>query len=78
MQLISKFDKRIDFVLCVVDGFSKYIWVILLKDKKGIRTTNTFQKILDESSRKVNKIWVDTSSQFYKRSMKSWLEKNTI
>ena len=78
MQLISKFDKGIGFVLCVIDVFSKYIRVIPLKDKKGVRTTNTFQKTLDESSRKADKIWVDTGSQFYKRSMTSWLEKNTI
>ena len=46
-----------------------------LKDKKGITITNAFQKILDESKRKPNKIWVDKGSEFYNRSMKSWLEK---
>ena len=40
--------------------------------------TNAFQKILDESNRKPNKIWVDKGSEFYNRSMKSWLEKNDI
>ena len=39
--------------------------------------TNGFQNILDESNRKPNKIWVDIDSEFYKRSMKSWLVKNT-
>ena len=34
MQLISKFNKRICFLLCVIDIFSKYAWVILLRDKK--------------------------------------------
>ena len=38
--------------------------------------TNGFQNILDESNRKPNKIWVDITSEFYKRSMKSWLVKN--
>ena len=37
--------------------------------------TNAFQKILDESNYKPNKIWVDKDSKFYNRSMKSWLEK---
>ena len=46
-----------------------------LKDKKGITTTNAFQKILDESNRKPNKIWLDKGSEFYNRSMKSWLKK---
>ena len=58
--------------------FSKYAWVIPLKDKKGITITNAFQKILKESNRKPNKIWVDKGSEFYNRSMKSWLEKSDI
>ena len=48
MQFISKFNKEIRFLLCVIDIYSKYIWVIPLKDKIGIRTTNAFQKILKE------------------------------
>ena len=74
MQLISKFNKGICFLLCVIDTFSKYAWVILKKDEKGIVTTNAFQKTLDESNPKSNKMWVDKSSEFYKRSMKSWPE----
>ena len=49
-----------------------------LKDKKDITITNTFQKILRKSIRKPSKIWVDKGSKFYKRSTKSWLEKNDI
>ena len=71
MQLISKFNKGICFLPCVIDTFSKYAWFILIKDEKGI-VTNAFQKTLDESNPKSNKIWVDKSSEFYKRSMESW------
>ena len=56
----------------------KYAWVIHLKDKKGITISNVFQKILDESNQKPNKMWIDKGSEFYNRSMKSWLEKNGI
>ena len=49
-----------------------------MKDKKGITITNAFQKILDESNRKPTRIWVDKGSEFYNRSLKSWLEKNPI
>ena len=49
-----------------------------MKDKKGITITIAFQKILDESNCKPNKIWVDKGSEFYDRTMKSWLEKNDI
>ena len=59
MQLISKFDKRIIFLLCVIDIYSKYAWVIPLKDKKGITVINAFQKILDESNHQPKKKWVD-------------------
>ena len=65
MQLMSKFKKWIRFLICVIHIFSKYAWVIPLKDKKGITITNAFQKILDESYRKPNKIWVDKDSEFY-------------
>ena len=49
-----------------------------IKDKNGITITNASQKILKESNRKSNKIWVDKGSEFYNSSMKSWLEKNDI
>ena len=78
MQLISKFNKGFRFLLCVINIHSKYAWVIPLKDKKRISITNDFQKILDDSKRKPNKIWADKNSEFYNRSMESWLEKNDI
>ena len=78
MQLIGKFNKEIRFLLCVIDISIKYAWVIPLKDKKDITITNAFQKILKESNRKSNKIWVQKGSELYHRSMKSWLEKNAI
>ena len=56
MQLISKFNKGFRFLLCVIDIFSKYAWVIPLKGKKGASIVNVFQKILDISVRKPNKI----------------------
>ena len=65
MQLISQFNKVTRFLLCVFDIFSKYAWVVSLKDKKGAANFNAFQKILDNSMRKPNKIWVDKGSEFY-------------
>ena len=78
MQLISKFNKGFRFLLCVIDIYSKYAWVVPLKDKKGVSIVNAFQSILNKSNRKPNKIWVDKGSEFYTRSIKSWLEKNDI
>ena len=78
MQLISKFDKGFKFLLCVIDIYSKHAWVIPLRDKKDITIANAFQKIIKESNRKPNKIGIDKAREFYKKSMKSWLEKNDI
>ena len=64
MQLICKYNKIFQFLLCDIDTFSKYSWVAPLKYKKGITVTNAFQKVLDEFNRKPNKIWVDKSSEF--------------
>ena len=56
MQLIRKFNKGVRFLLCVIDIFSKYAWVVPLKDKKGVSIVNAFQKVLDQSDHKPNKI----------------------
>ena len=79
MQLISKFIKGFRFLLSVIDIFSKYVWVIHLKDKKGASMVDVFQKILDKSKRrKPNKIWVDKGSEFYNNSFTKWLKDNNI
>ena len=59
MQLITKLNKGISFLLCVIEIFSKYEWVIPLKDKKVITITNAFQNNLKESDRKPHEIWID-------------------
>ena len=65
-------------MLCLIDIYSKYAWVILLKDQRRIVITNAFQKVLDELNRKPNKTSVDKSIEFYYRSMKLLLEKNDL
>ena len=79
MQLINKFNKGFRFLLCVIDIFSKYAWVVPLKDKKGVSIINAFKKIIkDPNNRKSHKIWVDKSSEFYNSSFKIWLQDNDI
>ena len=86
MQLISKFNKGFRFLLCVIDIFSKYAWVVPLKYKKGISVVNASQEILKESDRneakskgrRSNKIWVDKGSEFYNNSFKTWLKNHDI
>ena len=78
MESIRKFNKEFWFSLCVVDNYSKYACVVPLKDKTGITTTNVFRKILDESYRTPNKIWIEKGSELYNRSMKSFLLNSDI
>ena len=77
-QLISKYNKGIRYLLCDIDLFSKYAWVVPLEDKKGVTIAKAFQKILDNSKRKPNKICVDQGSEFYNKSFKKWLKENDI
>ena len=74
MLLVSKFNKGFQFLLYVYDIYSKYVWVVPLKDKNGITIRNAFKQILDESNCKRNKIWIGTDSEFYNRSLRSWLQ----
>ena len=73
MQLLSRYNKGIRLLLCVIDIFSKYVWVVPLKDKKSISIVKAFQSILKQSNRKPNKIWVDKGSYF-----KKWLRDNGL
>ena len=70
--------KGIRFLLCVADIFSKYTWVVPLKDRKGINIVKAFQIILKQSNRKPNKIWVDKGSELYNAFFKKWLRDNDI
>ena len=58
--------------------FNKYAFVVPLKDKKGTTIVNAFQKILNNSKRKPNKIWVDQGSEFYNTHFKKWLKDNNM
>ena len=78
MQSLTKYNKGIKYLLCAIDLFSKYAWVIPIKDKKGTSIVNAFKKILSDSNRKPNKIWVDQGSEFYNKSFKDFLKINNI
>ena len=78
MQSLSKKRKSIKYLLCAIDLFSKYAFLIPLKDKKGISIVNAFNKIIKQSNRKPNKICVDQGSEFYNRVFKKWLSDNDI
>ena len=78
MQLLSRYNREYRFLLCVIDIYSKNAWVIPLKDEKGISIVNAFQKIIVDSRRRPNRIWIDKGSKFYDNSFKKWIKENDI
>ena len=78
MQSLSRKNKGIKYLLCAIDLYGKYAFIIPLKDKKGISIANALNKIIKQSNRKPNKIWVDQGSEFYNRDFKKWLSNNDI
>ena len=78
MQIISKYNRGIKYLLCSIDFFSKYAFVVPLKDKKGTTIVNAFQSILNNSRRKPNKIWTDQGSEFYNTHFKKSLKDSNI
>ena len=71
MQSLRRKNKGIKYLLCAINLYSKHAFVIPLKDKKGISIVNAFNKIIKQSNRKPNKIWVDQGGEFYNNVLKN-------
>ena len=78
MQSLSKYNTGINYLLCAIDLFCTYAWVIPIKDEKGTSIVNACKKVLSNSNRKPNKIWFDQGSEFYNKSFKDFLIINNI
>ena len=76
--ILSRKNKGIKYLLSAIDLFSKYAFVIPSKDKKGISIVNAFNKIIKQSNRKPNKIWIDQGGEFYNNVFEKWLSDNNI
>ena len=76
MQLITKYNKGIRYLLCAIASFSKYVFVVPLKYGKGTTIVNVFRNILDSSKRKPNKTWVGQGREIFNKSFKKWLKDN--
>ena len=64
MHLISEYDRDVRSLICVFDVYNIYACLVPLKYRKSITVINSFQKIIDKSKRKPNKIWVDQDNEF--------------
>ena len=76
MQKFVKLNKGYRYLLTCIDTFSKFAWVIPLKDKKGINAENALEKIFKE--RKPNFLWTDRGTEFYNKQVQDLLNENTI
>ena len=76
MQKFAKLNKGYRYLLTCIDIFSKYSWVIPLKDKKGINVKNALQKIFKERSPKF--LWTDRGTEFYNKQVQDLLNENNI
>ena len=78
LQSLTKYNKEIKYLLRAIDFCRKYAWVIPIKIKKWTSRVKAFKKILSDSNRKPNKIWVDQGSECYNESFKYFLKINNI
>ena len=78
MESLPSTNKNVKYLLCVIDVFTKYAWIKLLKDKKGKTVLNAFIEIANESNRKPNKLWSDRGREFSNKLMQKWLHKDDI
>ena len=78
MDKLSKWNKGFKYLLTVIDVFSKFAWVVPLKDKKGSSITTAFADIIKKYKRKPEYLWVDKGSEFYNKTFKEWLLQNDI
>ena len=77
MQSLSKYNKGVKYLLCAVYLFSKYGWIVILKDRRGIITVKAFQKLISKGCRP-NKILIDQGDEFYNNIFKRFLKINNI
>ena len=78
IQKFSKWNKGIKYLLMVIDVFSKYGWIVPLKDKKTESVSSAFDTIFKKSKRQPEKLWTDKGSEFIGKHFKEFLKKNHI
>ena len=76
MQKFAKLNKGYRYLLTCIDIFSKFAWVIPLKDKKGITIKQALQKIFNK--RKSKLLWTDKGKEFYNKQVQDLLNENNI
>ena len=79
MNTLSKFNKGYKYLLTVIDVFSKYGWIVPIKNKTGVNVASALKLIFEKGGRrKPTRLWTDKGNEFYNKTVKNLLEKNNI
>ena len=70
MRALSKENEGVNFLLLVIDTFSKYGWIVPLKDKKGETIVKALKEIFKESGRRPDKLWTDKGREFFNKDVR--------
>lgn len=74
MQAFTKYNSGVKYLMSVIDVFSKYGWIVPLKDKTGSSVAGALRKIFESSGRKPEKLWVDKGKEFYNKDVQKLIE----
>ena len=72
MKAFEKYNDGYTFLLLVIDIFSKYGWIIPLKNKRGKTVAEALKNIFEE--RKPEKLWTDKGTEFKNKDVKKLIE----
>ena len=72
MNAFESHNNGYKYILCIIDVFSKFAWSVPLKTKNAETILNATKKIVKESGREPEKIWVDKGSEFYNKHFQKW------
>ncbi len=77
MGTLSRHNKGSKYLLTIIDIFSKFGWIVPLKDKKGSSVVKAFRKVFRDSSRRPKKLWTDKGREFYNKDVRQFLSPGT-
>jgi len=78
MRKFKDENKGIEYLLTVIDCFSRFAWAVPLLNKSAQQIIDAFKKIFNESGRRPQKLWVDKGSEFVNKDVKNFFDKYNI
>ena len=76
LKKLKKYNNGFQYIINIIDLYSRYAWSIPIKNKTGKNIVEAFESIVTQQ--KPKKLWVDNGSEFYNKIFKKWLNDNNI